>query len=136
MLVGTQVQQLPRVVPLVEALRGVKAFVALQAHELTPGDARQRLCYRRLADARLSLQQERLAEFTRQEDGGGQPVIREIGHRLQRLLHVFGVLEAPCRASLRRVFGCGHPPARSSSSPRKIFSGVIGMLSTRTPHAS
>ena len=62
--------QLPRVVPLVERLRGVDPLVALQADQPPAEQLREDLRDLGLADAGLTLEQQRLAEGQRQVDRG------------------------------------------------------------------
>jgi len=71
-------QQLPRVVPLVERLRGVDALEALQAHERRVEQLGQRLRRLRLADAGLALEQQRLRQPDRAEQSGRQRRVGQV----------------------------------------------------------
>ena len=73
-----EVQQLARVVPLVDGLGGVDALVALQAHELAARPARQHLGDLGLADARLALEQQRALQAYREEDRGGEALVGQV----------------------------------------------------------
>ena len=83
-----QVQQLARVVPLVDRLRGVDALVALEPHELAAGPARQHLRHLGLAHARFALEQQRAVQPHRQEDRGREPVVGQIVVLRERGAHV------------------------------------------------
>ena len=78
LLRGADVQQLPRVVPLVDGVRDVEALVALEPDQ--PGAERRRDRLRRLglADARLALEQQRLLERQREVERGREPAVREV----------------------------------------------------------
>jgi hypothetical protein len=65
------VQELPRVVPLVDRLVHVYALVALEPNERRFQDAREDLSHLRLADPGLAFQKERAAELESEEDRGG-----------------------------------------------------------------
>ena len=83
-----QVQQLARVVPLVDGLRGIDALVALEPNELAARPARQHLGHFGLADARLAFEEQRAVQAHRQEDRGRQAVIGEIVVLRERGAHV------------------------------------------------
>ena len=72
------VEELTRVIPLVQRLVGVDALVALEAHELGAERGCQCLGDLGLADAGLALEEERLTERERQEDGGSEAAVGEI----------------------------------------------------------
>src|SRR5712692_4440218 len=74
----TDVEQLPRIVPLVHGVREVDALVALQADEARAQDLRHHLGRLGLADARLALDEERLFELEGQEDGRGQTAVADV----------------------------------------------------------
>ncbi len=61
-------EQLPRVVPFVERVRDVEAFVALQPDELGAQSRRQRLGDLGLADARFAFEKQRPAKLQREVD--------------------------------------------------------------------
>ena len=73
-----QVQQLARVVPLVHGLGRVDPLVALEAHELGAGPIGKHLRDLGLADARLTLEQQRPPEPQREEDRRRQPFVGQI----------------------------------------------------------
>ncbi len=76
---------LPRVVPLVHGRRDVEAFVALQPHEIAAERAREDLREFGLADAGLTLEEQRPAELQRKEDGRREAAFRDVvGGREQR----------------------------------------------------
>ena len=77
-LCGADVQELPRVVPLVDRLVNVYALVALQPDEGRVQDAREHLRHLRLADPGLAFQKQRAAELEGEEDGGGQALVRQV----------------------------------------------------------
>ena len=72
------VQELTRVVPLVERLRGVDALVALEPDQLGVEDAGERLRELGLADAGLALEQERTLHREREIDGAGKAVLGQV----------------------------------------------------------
>ena len=113
------VQQLLRVVPLVQRLRGVEPLVALQADQLAPEHVGERLRDLRLPHARLALERERAPQHERQVQRREEPLV--------------GVVPALGQEPPELSDGrCAH----SASSPRRIFSGVNGIDSSRTPQAS
>ncbi len=73
-----QVQQLPRVVPVVHGLGGVDALVALEADQLAVRPRRQHLGDLGLADAGLALEQQRSLQRQGEEDRGGQSLVGEV----------------------------------------------------------
>ena len=79
------VEQLLAVVPLVQRLGLVLALVALQAQEPPPGDAGQRLGELGLADARGTLDEQRLVEAGDEEDGGGEAGVGDVALLGQRV---------------------------------------------------
>jgi hypothetical protein len=85
----------------------VDALVALQADQACPGRRRQRLGDLGLADARLALQQQRLAERGGQEDRDGQRPIGEVALSRERLADrvraAQRVAQAVAFSSARRV---------------------------------
>jgi hypothetical protein len=80
-----QREELARVVPVVEGLVDVDALVALQPDEPRARGAGERLGDLGLADPGLPLDQQREAQFARQEDGRGQGAIGEVALIAQRL---------------------------------------------------
>ena len=85
---GLDPQQLLAVVPLVQRLRLVEALVALQAHQLAAGGARERLRQLGLADPRRALDQDRLAEPLGEEGDQRRGLVGEVADLRQRLLHL------------------------------------------------
>ena len=72
------VQQLAGVVPLVDGVRDVEPLVALQPDQPRVEDASERLRGLGLADARLTLEQQRLLELQREEERRRQPAIGQV----------------------------------------------------------
>ena len=66
----SDLEHLPRVVPLVDGRVDVEALVALEADQPRAQARRQHLGELRLADARLSLEEERTAELQGEERRG------------------------------------------------------------------
>ena len=75
---GPNVQQLPRVVPLINGVRDVEPLVALQANQGHPERARDRLGSLCLADPRFAFEQQRLLERERRLKRGRQAAIRQV----------------------------------------------------------
>jgi hypothetical protein len=73
-----QRQELARVVPVVQRVVEVDPLVTLQADEPRADRAGQRLGDLRLADARLPLDEQRLAELGGEEDRRGERPVGEI----------------------------------------------------------
>jgi hypothetical protein len=94
LLRGADVQQLAGVVPLVDGVRDVEPLVALQADHAGARGARQRLGQLGLPDPRLALQQQRLLDRQRQEDGRREPPLGQIGLFEERVLQLADGLEA------------------------------------------
>ncbi len=69
-LLEADVQELARVVPLVERGRGVEAFVALQPDQVRPEQPSEHLGDLGLAHARVPLDEQRLAQLQREMQGG------------------------------------------------------------------
>jgi hypothetical protein len=82
---GAQREQLARVVPVVERLMDVDALVALQADEPRAGGGGERLGDLGLADARLALDQQGLAELAGEVDGCGLRAVGEVALLRERL---------------------------------------------------
>src|SRR4051794_30794207 len=82
---GAQREELARVVPVVQRLVDVDALVALEADQPRAGGRGERLGDLRLPDARLALDQQRLAELGGEEDRGGQGAVGEVALLAQRL---------------------------------------------------
>ena len=87
-LEDAQLDELPRVVPLVHGVRDVEPFVALQPDEIGLERSRDRARQRGLADAGLALEEQRPAEPEREEEGDGQAVVGDVVLRGQTLLQV------------------------------------------------
>jgi hypothetical protein len=88
LLRGADVQQLPRVVPLVDGVGDVEALVALEPDQARLESGGERLGRLRLADPGLPLEQERLLERERQEQRRREPAIREVVRLAERRLEV------------------------------------------------
>jgi hypothetical protein len=84
-----QRQELARVVPVVERVVQVDALMALQADEPRADRAGQRLGDLGLADAGLSLDEQRLAELGGEEDRRGQCPVGEVALAGERLADRF-----------------------------------------------
>ena len=87
---GLDPQQLLAVVPLVQRLGLVQPLIALQANELAPQIAGQRLGQLGLADARRALDEHRLAELGGQEGDQRGRIAGQVAHRPQALGDVRG----------------------------------------------
>src|SRR5260370_2563465 len=72
------VEQLPRVVPLIHGVREVDARVALQAGEARGEHLGHDLGGLGLADTGFALDEQRLLELQRQEDGRGETAIADV----------------------------------------------------------
>ena len=88
LLRGADVQQLARVVPLVDGVRDVEALVALQPDQPGAGRDGERLGGLRLADARLALEQQRLLEREREEERRREAPVGQVVGRPKRRLEV------------------------------------------------
>ncbi len=80
---GAHVQQLRRVVPLVQGLALLHAVVTLQAQHGTAQHLGQRLGQLGLAHARLAFEQQRALQLHGEKDGGGELARRVVTHALQ-----------------------------------------------------
>jgi hypothetical protein len=89
------VQELARVVPLVDRVGDVQALVALQADQARAHRAGQGLGRLGLADARLALQQQGLLDGQREEQRGRQAALREVPLTAQRVLDLGDGSECP-----------------------------------------
>ncbi len=72
------VEELARVVPLVDRMRHVEALVALQADQARIEGGRERLRRLRLADAGLALEEHGLLEREREEERRREPSIGQV----------------------------------------------------------
>jgi hypothetical protein len=88
------VQQLARVVPVVEGVVKVDALVALEADQARAGDPGECLGHLGLAHAGLALQQQRLLEGGREVHGSGEAPVGEVALAGQSLLDGCGAVEA------------------------------------------
>ena len=75
---GADVEELARVIPLVDGLVDVYALVALQADERRLKDAGENFGDLGLADTCLAFEEQRPSELEGEEDRGGQPFVRQI----------------------------------------------------------
>ena len=71
-------EKLARVVPLVDRVRDVEAFVALEPDQPRRERGGERLRGLGLSDSRFALEQERLLERERQEERGREAAISEM----------------------------------------------------------
>jgi hypothetical protein len=103
---GADGEQLAAVVPVVDRVVEVDALVALQPDQARAGRGRQRTRDLRLADARLTLEQQRLLQRRSEVDGGREAPVGEVSLPGQGLRDVVGVAEgsyAAASSSARRV---------------------------------
>ncbi len=100
----TDVEQLPRVVPLVHGVREVDALVALQADEARVEHLGHDLGGLRLADAGLALDEERLFELQRQEDGRGETAVADVAALAQAPLDIVDARRSRHRVKQYRAF--------------------------------
>jgi hypothetical protein len=87
------VQELARVVPLVNRVGDVEPLVALEADQPRGQCARERLRRLGLADSRLALEQQRLLEPQREIERGREPAVREVVGLAERGLEGLDRLE-------------------------------------------
>ena len=80
------VQQLARVVPFVDGMGDVEAFVALEPDQPGAGGNRERLGGLGLADAGLALEQQRLLEREREEERSREAAVGQVVGLLERRL--------------------------------------------------
>jgi hypothetical protein len=76
-------QELARIVPLVQRLGGVDPLVALEPDQPASQQLGEDLGHLRLADARLTLEQQRLVQREGEMDRGRESPIRQVGVRSQ-----------------------------------------------------
>src|SRR2546422_10422412 len=81
-------QQLPRIVPLVDRVREVDALVALEADQPRAQHLGHDLGRLSLADACLALDEEGLLQLEREEDGRRQGTVADVPALAQTLLDV------------------------------------------------
>ena len=93
---GLDPQQLLAVVPLVHRLRLVEPLVALQAHQLAAGRARERLRQLGLADPRRALDQDRLAQLLGEEGDQRGGLVGEVADLGQGVLNLLPRSHRPC----------------------------------------
>ena len=101
-------QQLPLVVPVVERLARGQSLVALEPHQRGVERLRQHLRGRRLADARLTLEQQRQPQLEGEEDGGRQTLVGEVPVLVEPPAYVVGG---------RQLGGSRRPPRAGPGSP-------------------
>jgi hypothetical protein len=115
------------VVPFIKRLRCVDALVALQADEIAPERAGERLSRLGLADTGHAFDKQRLAEGERQERGGRQPLVGQIIRPAKRRRQRLGARE---RQSIgqKNTFSSDMKWTRSAcaaaSAPAALPSGV------------
>ena len=71
-------QELPRVVPLVQGLARVDSLVALQSDQVRPEDGGERLGRLRLSDSGFTLEQQRTVHLEREVHPDRQAVIAQV----------------------------------------------------------
>ena len=121
LLCGTDVQQLARVVPLVDGVRDVEALVALQADQATAGRGRERLRGLRLSHARLAFEQQRLLEGEREEQRRREPALGKVGRMAKRDLELIDRRERHRPHDIRRHVA---PRARAMTESARIRPGA------------
>jgi len=92
------VEQLAAIVPLVDGGGDVEALVALEPDQFRAEAAGEGLGDLRLADAGLTLQEDRLAHAERQVDRGGQVALGDVVLGAQCRDHRVDIGEATVRA--------------------------------------
>ena len=88
LLRGPDVEQLPRVVPLVDGLAEIEPLVALEPDQARIERRGERLGGLGLPDARFALEQQRPLEPQRQEEGGREPAVGEVRGAGERRLEL------------------------------------------------
>src|SRR5437899_2450320 len=81
-------QQLPRIVPLVDRVREVDALIALEADQPRAQHLGHDLGRLGLANARLALDEERLLQLEREKDGRRQGAVADVAALAQTALDV------------------------------------------------
>ena len=121
-------QQLARMVPVVERLRRVDALIALQADRLAAEDLGQPVGDLGLADARRAFEQQRLAELERQVERRHQRLVGEIAGGRERRVELVvgqrgghGARSPRCRVPSR-------PPLSCRTSPPQVGRLAVSML--------
>ena len=89
----TQVEELARIVPVVEGVVQVDALVALQPDQARACEPGQRLRHLGLAHTGLTLEEQRLLEGGRKVDGSGEAPVSEVSLACQSLLDGCGAVE-------------------------------------------
>ena len=77
-LEDAQLEELPRVVPLVDRVRDVQPFVALQTDEVGAERGRDRGRQRGLADARFAFEEQRPSQPEREEERHGEAAVGHV----------------------------------------------------------
>ena len=85
---NAQLEQLSRVVPLVQRVADVEPLVALQANEIGVERGRHRAGQRGLADAGLALEEQRPLQAKREKQGDRQAAVRHVVRGGEALLKV------------------------------------------------
>src|SRR5215203_6649403 len=116
------VEELPRVVPLVDRLEDVYALVALEPDEGCLQDAREDLGYLGLSDPGLALEKEGASQLEGEEDRRREPLVGEVV-----------VLAEPCEEvpGTRNAGGQGPPAPVSRLGQRPRASSTALRASTR-----
>ena len=128
LLRGADVEQLARVVPLVDGVRDVEPLVALEPDQPRVERRRERLRRLRLADAGLALEQHRLLEREREEERRREPAVREVVGLAKRRLELVDRAEAH-RSQRRRA----PSPSVSSGVRRRSVAAPSTSASTIAP---
>ncbi len=101
LLRGADVEELARVVPLVDRVRDVEPFVALEANQARAKGFRERLPRLGLPDAGLALEQDRLLEREREEERRREPAVGQVVGLAERLRELVDRVEGHSRSVLR-----------------------------------
>ena len=96
-LLKADVQELARVVPLVEGGRGVEAFVALQPDQVRPEQAGEHLGDLGLPHARMTLDEQRLAQLQREMQRGRDGRIGHVRFLVELLEQLRDAIQEPPR---------------------------------------
>ena len=93
---GADVEQLARIVPLVDRVRDVEALVALEPDQARAEDPCHRLGRLGLADAGLAFEQQRLLELECEEEDGREAAVGEVRLLEEPGLQLFDRRERAC----------------------------------------
>src|SRR5258708_653942 len=123
------VQELPRIIPLVDRMRQVDAFVALEADEPRAQHVGHDLCGLRLADPGLAFDEERLFQLQGKEDRGGEAAISDVFALAQAHLDLLDG-RGSAGGHARRLRG-GSARVPSHLTPAYLACSIARFVSTR-----